>query len=69
MPWVGPAAPRRERDAAGLTGGSPANLVYIDGKPASKLRNDHLVDDLEKLIRDKVRQKEQQQENMIARSV
>ena len=34
MPWVGPAAPRRERDAAGLTGGSPANLVYIDGKPA-----------------------------------
>jgi (E)-4-hydroxy-3-methylbut-2-enyl-diphosphate synthase len=53
----------------GLTGGSPANLVYIDGKPASKLRNDHLVDDLEKLIRDKVRQKEQQQENMIARSV
>jgi (E)-4-hydroxy-3-methylbut-2-enyl-diphosphate synthase len=33
------------------------------------LRNDHLVDDLEKLIRDKVRQKEQQQENMIARSV
>jgi (E)-4-hydroxy-3-methylbut-2-enyl-diphosphate synthase len=27
------------------------------------------VDDLEKLIRDKVRQKEQQQENTIARSV
>lgn len=53
----------------GLTGGSPANLVYIDGKPASKLRNDHLVDDLEKLIRDKVREKQQLQDDMIARSV
>ena len=42
----------------GLTGGSPNNLVYIDGKPASKLRNDHLVDDLEKLIRDKAAAKE-----------
>ena len=27
MPWVGPAAPRRERDAAGLTGGSPAEVL------------------------------------------
>ncbi len=53
----------------GLTGGSPANLVYIDGNPASKLRNDHLVDDLEKLIREKVRQKQQQEDDMIARSV
>src|SRR5690554_2526518 len=51
----------------GLTGGSPANLVYIDGKPASKLRNDHLVDDLERLIRDKVREKEQAEKDMIAR--
>src|SRR5690554_6823680 len=51
----------------GLTGGSPANLVYIDGKPASKLRNDHLVDDLERLIRDKVREKEQAEQDMIAR--
>ncbi|MDW5376506.1 flavodoxin-dependent (E)-4-hydroxy-3-methylbut-2-enyl-diphosphate synthase [Halomonas sp. HP20-15] len=51
----------------GLTGGSPANLVYLDGKPASKLRNDHLVDDLEKLIRDKVREKEQAEQNTIVR--
>ena len=51
----------------GLTGGSPANLVYIDGKPASKLRNDHLVDDLERLIRDKVREKQQAEQDVIAR--
>ncbi|WP_251977376.1 flavodoxin-dependent (E)-4-hydroxy-3-methylbut-2-enyl-diphosphate synthase [Salinicola avicenniae] len=51
----------------GLTGGSPANLVYIDGKPASKLRNDHLVDDLEALIRQKVKEKEARDEDVIAR--
>jgi (E)-4-hydroxy-3-methylbut-2-enyl-diphosphate synthase len=51
----------------GLTGGDPANLVYIDGKPASKLRNDHLVDDLEALIRDKVREKEARERDTIAR--
>ncbi|MGM8850092.1 flavodoxin-dependent (E)-4-hydroxy-3-methylbut-2-enyl-diphosphate synthase [Salinicola sp. V024] len=51
----------------GLTGGSPANLVYIDGKPASKLRNDHLVDDLEALIRQKAKEKESQEDAVIAR--
>ncbi|MHB0776251.1 flavodoxin-dependent (E)-4-hydroxy-3-methylbut-2-enyl-diphosphate synthase [Halomonas sp. WWR20] len=52
----------------GLTGGSPANLVYLDGKPASKLRNDNLVDDLEKLIREKVREKQAQERDVIART-
>ncbi|WP_110657708.1 flavodoxin-dependent (E)-4-hydroxy-3-methylbut-2-enyl-diphosphate synthase [Salinicola halimionae] len=51
----------------GLTGGSPANLVYIDGKPASKLRNDHLVDDLEALIRAKAKEKESREGAVIAR--
>ncbi|MDF3920083.1 flavodoxin-dependent (E)-4-hydroxy-3-methylbut-2-enyl-diphosphate synthase [Salinicola salarius] len=51
----------------GLTGGSPANLVYIDGKPASKLRNDHLVDDLEALIRAKAKEKENRAGDLIAR--
>ncbi|OLO04805.1 MULTISPECIES: flavodoxin-dependent (E)-4-hydroxy-3-methylbut-2-enyl-diphosphate synthase [Salinicola] len=51
----------------GLTGGSPANLVYIDGKPASKLRNDHLVDDLEALIRAKAKEKESRTDDLIAR--
>src|SRR3990167_6163498 len=40
----------------GLTGGSP-NLIYIDGKPALKLGNDNLVDELEKLIRQKAADK------------
>ena len=40
----------------GLTGGSP-NLIYLDGKPAHKLGNDNLVDELEKLIRQKAAEK------------
>ncbi|WP_106475868.1 flavodoxin-dependent (E)-4-hydroxy-3-methylbut-2-enyl-diphosphate synthase [Phytohalomonas tamaricis] len=51
----------------GLTGGSPNNLVYIDGKPAQKLRNDNLVDDLETLIRERVAQKQAQEKNLITR--
>jgi (E)-4-hydroxy-3-methylbut-2-enyl-diphosphate synthase len=35
----------------GLTGGSPANLVYIDGVPSQKLDNANLVDELEQLVR------------------
>ncbi|WP_438764388.1 flavodoxin-dependent (E)-4-hydroxy-3-methylbut-2-enyl-diphosphate synthase [Kushneria sp. TE3] len=52
----------------GLTGGSPANLIYIDGKPAQKLRNDHLVDDLEKLIRERVARKEAEEQDVITRA-
>lgn len=44
----------------GLAGGSPSNLVYVDGKPSQKFSNDNLVDDLEKLIRDKASEKEEQ---------
>ena len=41
----------------GLAGGSPNNLVYIDGKPVQKLSNDHFIDELETLIRNKAKQK------------
>ncbi|MGO2133002.1 MAG: flavodoxin-dependent (E)-4-hydroxy-3-methylbut-2-enyl-diphosphate synthase [Halomonas sp.] len=51
----------------GLTGGSPANLLYLDGKPAQKLTNENLVDDLERLIRDKVRKKQQAEQDIITR--
>jgi (E)-4-hydroxy-3-methylbut-2-enyl-diphosphate synthase len=37
----------------GLAGGSP-NLLYIDGKPAHKVTDDHLVDELEKNIREQI---------------
>ena len=51
----------------GLTGGTP-NLVYIDGKPAHKLDNDNLVDELEKLIRRKAAEKAEADARLIARS-
>jgi len=38
----------------GLTGGSPNNLVYVDGTPHHKLTNEELVDSLERTIREKV---------------
>lgn len=43
----------------GLTGGTPNNLVYIDGKPALKLSNDNLAVELERLIRQKAAEKQQ----------
>jgi len=43
----------------GLTGGTPNSLVYVDGKPAAKLSSsESMVDDLERLVRDKVAEKE-----------
>jgi (E)-4-hydroxy-3-methylbut-2-enyl-diphosphate synthase len=52
----------------GLTGGTPNNLVYIDGKPAQKLNNDNLVDELERLIREKAAAKAEADAALIARS-
>lgn len=46
----------------GLAGGSPSNLVYVDGKPSQKFTNENLVDDLEKLIRTKAAEKAEQLE-------
>lgn len=43
----------READI-GLTGGTPNNLIYVDGAPDQKVDNAGLVDQLEKMIRDKV---------------
>jgi len=49
----------------GLTGGQP-NLVYIDGKPMGKLNNDSLVDDLERLIRERADQLDTERQQLIA---
>lgn len=55
----------------GLAGGTPNNLVYIDGVPNHKIGNENLVDNLERLIREKVAQKAKQmaedEKNIIAR--
>tara|TARA_R110002096_G_scaffold116723_4_gene252920 strand:- start:252 stop:1364 length:1113 start_codon:yes stop_codon:yes gene_type:complete len=52
----------------GLTGGTPNNLVYVGGKPDHKVKNDVLIDHLEKLIREKVALKQEQDKDLIARS-
>jgi len=56
----------------GLTGGTPNNLVYIDGEPNHKLGNENLVDNLERLIRTKVAEKAKKiaedEKNIIARA-
>ncbi|MBJ7539185.1 flavodoxin-dependent (E)-4-hydroxy-3-methylbut-2-enyl-diphosphate synthase [Marinomonas transparens] len=51
----------------GLAGGSPNNLIYQDGKPNNKTKNETLVDDLEKMIRDKAAIKERELANIIAK--
>ncbi len=38
----------------GLTGATPHNLAYIDGKPHHKVDNDKLVDELEAMVRARV---------------
>jgi len=61
--------PGEAREAhLGLAGGTPNNLVYIDGKPAQKLTNTNLVDELERLIRVKAAEKSAQQSTRIAHS-
>lgn len=45
----------READV-GLAGGSP-NLLYIDGKPDHKVDNDQLLDELERVVREMLKQR------------
>ncbi len=56
----------------GLAGGTPNNLLYIDGEPSQKLKKDTLVDELEALIRQKADQKAEQiavaEKDIIARA-
>ncbi len=52
----------------GLTGGTPANLVYLDGKPSHKIPQENLVAELERLIRAKAAEKAAAAENIIAKS-
>jgi (E)-4-hydroxy-3-methylbut-2-enyl-diphosphate synthase len=56
----------------GLTGGTPDNLVYLDGKPDHKLQQGNLVEQLEKEIRAKAEAKQAQldsaQQDIIAKS-
>ena len=38
----------------GLTGSSPANMLFVDGKPSIKLMNNEIVDTMEEMIRDRI---------------
>jgi (E)-4-hydroxy-3-methylbut-2-enyl-diphosphate synthase len=51
----------------GLTGGTPNNLVYVNGKPDHKVTNDGLVDHLEQMIRKRIAEKQQAEDDVIAR--
>lgn len=51
--------PGEAREAhIGLAGGAP-NLLYVDGKPHHKVSNDQLVDELERMIREKLQARAQ----------
>ncbi|MDK1022619.1 MAG: flavodoxin-dependent (E)-4-hydroxy-3-methylbut-2-enyl-diphosphate synthase [Gammaproteobacteria bacterium] len=41
----------------GLTGASPNNLIYVEGKPDHKVDNENLLDELERMVREKVAKK------------
>ena len=54
--------------AIGVTGGSPKNLIYIDGKPDHKVDSTELAEHLESLIRDKIEKNKEQENNLILKS-
>ncbi len=49
----------------GITGGKP-NLLYVNGKPAGKLEDSELIDELEKNIRNQIKQLEMSEDNITA---
>ena len=61
----------READV-GLTGASPSNLIYVNGEPDHKVDNQDFVDHLEKVIRQRAtdleNERDAQDENLILKS-
>ena len=53
----------------GLTGGTPSNLVYLDGMPDHKISQENLVDQLESEIRAKAAAKEAEMAVMAEQSI
>ena len=51
----------------GLTGASPANMMYLGGEKAGKVKNEDLVDTLEREIRQKVAEKQAADAQVIAK--
>lgn len=58
----------READI-GLSGGTPNNLSYVDGEKSHHIQKENLVDELEKMVRDKVkRMHDDKEKGVIVRS-
>ncbi len=51
----------------GLTGGTPNNMVFMDGKTHRKIGQDNLVDNLEAMIREKAHKRQQELDDIIAK--
>ena len=51
----------------GVTGASPSNMIYIDGKTDHKVQSGELIDHLESLIRERVAKKQAEENDIIAR--
>lgn len=54
----------READV-GLTGGTPNNLSYLDGQKSHHIRQEDLIDELERMVRAKVKKKREDDANGI----
>lgn len=55
--------PGEAREAKfGITGGSPNSMLFIDGKPHQKIRNEAIVDDLEQAIREEIARRQAERE-------
>ena len=52
----------------GLTGGTPKHLIYVDGEKDHKIEKDGMIDHLEKMIREKIAKKQQQEQDVIAKA-
>jgi len=52
----------------GVTGGSPKNLIYIDGKPDHKVESSELAEHLEGLIRKKIKEIKLEEDNLIVKN-
>ncbi|WP_372809631.1 flavodoxin-dependent (E)-4-hydroxy-3-methylbut-2-enyl-diphosphate synthase [Litorivivens sp.] len=51
----------------GVTGASPSNMIYIDGKTDHKVQSGELIDHLEHLIRERVAKKQAEENDIIVR--
>ncbi|MFY0664711.1 MAG: flavodoxin-dependent (E)-4-hydroxy-3-methylbut-2-enyl-diphosphate synthase [Natronospirillum sp.] len=52
----------------GVAGGSPNNLIYLNGEPHSKLKNEELVDTFERMIREQIAERDAANANLIAKT-